>query len=233
MHHQRPHCQIDFTCLFVACFQIIFKFVVDRTTKKPREALLFFLDSVTVNTVVHTESEACQKQWVSALEINFIHALLVRQLTALLPLMALYRSDRSNSVALVCSPVLFPAPTLLFLTCSIPKIQLLRGFSHYSFYLALFVSHSSFFLALSRFHSFSLCISFPPPSLSLPFFYYSFLHSSFKSTRSYHSPIHMFYFPFLYLLNPSFPLCHINQSTSIFLLHIPFRFVLIPVLISI
>jgi len=29
--------------LFVACFQIIFKFVVDSTTKKPREARFFFL----------------------------------------------------------------------------------------------------------------------------------------------------------------------------------------------
>ena len=35
---------------------------MDITTKKPREARFFFLDSVTVNTVVHTESEACQKQ---------------------------------------------------------------------------------------------------------------------------------------------------------------------------
>ena len=42
----------------------MFKFVVDITTKKPHEARFFFLDSVTVNTVVHTESEACQKQWV-------------------------------------------------------------------------------------------------------------------------------------------------------------------------
>jgi len=47
--------------LFVVCFQNIFKFVVDITTKKPREACFFFLDSVTVNTVLHTESEACQK----------------------------------------------------------------------------------------------------------------------------------------------------------------------------
>jgi len=31
--------------------------------QKPREARFCFLDSVTVNTVVHTESEACQKQW--------------------------------------------------------------------------------------------------------------------------------------------------------------------------
>jgi len=36
---------------------------VDITTKTPREARFFFLDSVTVNTVVHTESEVCQKQW--------------------------------------------------------------------------------------------------------------------------------------------------------------------------
>jgi len=49
--------------LIVVCFEIIFKFVVDITTKKPREArFFFFLDSVPVNTVVHTESEACQKQ---------------------------------------------------------------------------------------------------------------------------------------------------------------------------
>jgi len=28
--------------LFVACFQVIFKFVVDSTTKKPRETRFFF-----------------------------------------------------------------------------------------------------------------------------------------------------------------------------------------------
>ena len=38
------------------------EFVVDITRKKPREARFFFLDSVTVNTEVHTKSEACQKQ---------------------------------------------------------------------------------------------------------------------------------------------------------------------------
>jgi len=44
-------------------FQIIFKFVVDSITKTPREARFFVcVDSVTVNTEVHTESEACQKQ---------------------------------------------------------------------------------------------------------------------------------------------------------------------------
>jgi len=62
VHPQRPHCQINFICLFVACYQIVFKFVMDSPTKKPREAQFLFLDSVTVNTVVHTESEACQKQ---------------------------------------------------------------------------------------------------------------------------------------------------------------------------
>ena len=63
VHHQRPHCQIKYIC-FDVCFQIIFKFVVDITTKKSHEArFLFFLDIVTVNTVEHTESEACQKQW--------------------------------------------------------------------------------------------------------------------------------------------------------------------------
>jgi len=65
VHHQRPHCQIkpEYIFLFVVCFQIIFKFVVDITTTKPREVRVFlFLDSVTVNTVVHTQSEACQKQ---------------------------------------------------------------------------------------------------------------------------------------------------------------------------
>ena len=60
VHHQRPHCQINFIRLFVACFQIIFKSVVDSTTK----AGFFFVDSVTVDTVVHRESEACQKQCV-------------------------------------------------------------------------------------------------------------------------------------------------------------------------
>jgi len=65
VHHQRPHCQINFIRLFVACFQIISKFVVDSTTKKPREVQFFFLDSVTVNIVVQTESEACQKQWLA------------------------------------------------------------------------------------------------------------------------------------------------------------------------
>ena len=42
VHHQRPHCEIKYICLFVVCFQIIFKFVVDITTKKPREARFFF-----------------------------------------------------------------------------------------------------------------------------------------------------------------------------------------------
>ena len=63
------------TFVWLSCFQIIFNFWVDSPNKKPREArffldsvkrpleaLFFFLDSVTVNTVVHTESEACQKQ---------------------------------------------------------------------------------------------------------------------------------------------------------------------------
>jgi len=50
------------TYIYVDCFQIIFKFVVQSTTNKPREARFSFLDSVMVNTVVHTESEACQKQ---------------------------------------------------------------------------------------------------------------------------------------------------------------------------
>ena len=33
-------------CLFVACFQIIFKFVVDSPTKKPREARFFLSRSI-------------------------------------------------------------------------------------------------------------------------------------------------------------------------------------------
>jgi len=57
VRHQRPHRPINYICLFVACFQTIFKFVVDSPTKKPLEACFFFLDSVTVNTVRHTESE--------------------------------------------------------------------------------------------------------------------------------------------------------------------------------
>jgi len=68
VHHQRPHCQIKYICLFVVGFQIIFKLVVDITTKKPRHHdAVFFLDSVTVNTEVHTESETCQKQWFEIL----------------------------------------------------------------------------------------------------------------------------------------------------------------------
>jgi len=42
VHHQRLHCQIKYICLFVVCFQIIFKFVVDITTKKPREVRVVF-----------------------------------------------------------------------------------------------------------------------------------------------------------------------------------------------
>ena len=60
VHHQRPHSQIKYIYLFVVCFQIIFKFVVDITAKKTARSA-FFLDSVTVNTVLHKESEACQK----------------------------------------------------------------------------------------------------------------------------------------------------------------------------
>jgi len=41
----------------------MFKFVVDSPTKKPREArFLFYLEQCTVNAILHTESEACQKQ---------------------------------------------------------------------------------------------------------------------------------------------------------------------------
>jgi len=58
VRHQHPHCRINYICLFLACFQIIFKFVVDMKTS--------FLDSVTVNTVLQTESEACQKQWLAS-----------------------------------------------------------------------------------------------------------------------------------------------------------------------
>ena len=38
---------------------------------------VFFLDSVTVNTVVHTESESCQKQW-SESELNDVKRLCVQ-----------------------------------------------------------------------------------------------------------------------------------------------------------
>jgi len=46
MRHQRPHREINHVCLFVVCFQIIFKFGVDSPTKKPREARFFFFGTV-------------------------------------------------------------------------------------------------------------------------------------------------------------------------------------------
>jgi len=42
VRNQRPHRQMNYICLFVACFQIIFNFVVDSPTKKPREVRFFF-----------------------------------------------------------------------------------------------------------------------------------------------------------------------------------------------
>jgi len=50
--------------LFVCClFPNHFQVCCGHHDKKTARSAVLFLDSVTVNTVVHTESEACQKQW--------------------------------------------------------------------------------------------------------------------------------------------------------------------------
>jgi len=77
---------MNFIHLFVVCFLIIFKFVVDITTKNRAKRGVLFFDSLgqyeqielqakllnyflgsnksNINQkVVHTESEACRKQW--------------------------------------------------------------------------------------------------------------------------------------------------------------------------
>ena len=55
-----------FVCLFV--FSNHFQVCCGHHDKKTtRSAVFLFLDSVTVNTVVHTESEACQNQWYARL----------------------------------------------------------------------------------------------------------------------------------------------------------------------
>ena len=58
---------IAFICLLLVSpnhFQLCFG---QSNNKTVRSAGFFMGDSVTVNTVVHTESEACQKQWLEAL----------------------------------------------------------------------------------------------------------------------------------------------------------------------
>ena len=74
VRHQLQHRQINHVCMLVVSksFSSLLWTVQQRN---PRFCFLF-LDSVTVNTVVHTESEACQKQCLAPLFDT------LRQLTA-------------------------------------------------------------------------------------------------------------------------------------------------------
>ena len=72
----RPHRQINHICLNVL-FPDLSKFFGRQSNQKTARSavfffgqrqktarsVVFFFDSVTVHTVVHTESESCQKQW--------------------------------------------------------------------------------------------------------------------------------------------------------------------------